>query len=147
VNRWPRRNVLATATGLGVSGTAFGQAPWPTRPVTLLVPFAPGGASDIAARAFSARLAERHGQPVVVDNRPAPMTARGTDARAGGARRPHADGRLYRRLRLERGALPKPGYDPLADFAPVTLVITTPNVLVVNPRVAPVATLPSSSPG
>ena len=65
-----RRRALGLAAGLGLASPALAQAAWPTRPVTLLVPFAPGGASDIAARAFSTRLAERSGQPVVVDNRP-----------------------------------------------------------------------------
>jgi tripartite-type tricarboxylate transporter receptor subunit TctC len=137
-----RRAALGLA-GAALAMPAVAQAPWPTRPVTLLVPFAPGGASDIAARAFSTRLAEKRGQPVVVENRPG------------------ANGQLAARL-LARAApdghtlmvgsigvfalntvlYRNPGYDPLVDFAPVTLAVTTPNVLVVNPNVAPVTDLP-----
>ena len=137
-----RRRALALAAGLGLASPALAQAAWPTRPVTLLVPFAPGGASDIAARAFSTRLAERSGQPVVVDNRPgangqlaarllARATPDGHTMMVGSIGAFALNAVLYR----------NPGYDPLADFAPVTLAVTTPNVLVVNPEVASVRDL------
>lgn len=135
-----RRHALGLAAGLAAPARA--EAAWPSRPVTLLVPFAPGGASDIAARAFGNRLAERSGQPVVVDNRPggngqlaARLLARaapdGHTLMVGSIGVFALNAVLYR----------NPGYDPLADFAPVTLAVTTPNVLVVNPEVAPVGSL------
>jgi len=138
-----RRHTLGLTVGFGLAAPALAQPGWPTRPVTLLVPFAPGGASDIAARAFSTRLAERSGQPVVVENRPgangqlaARMLARATPdgytMMVGSIGVFALNAVLYR----------KPGYDPLTDFAPVTLAVTTPNVLVVNPQVAPVRDLP-----
>ncbi|MDO9713772.1 Bug family tripartite tricarboxylate transporter substrate binding protein [Paracraurococcus lichenis] len=134
-----RRHALGLAAGLGFAGPALAQAAWPSRPVTLLVPFAPGGASDIAARAFSTRLAEHSGQPVVVENRPgangqlaarllARATPDGHTMMVGSIGVFALNSVLYR----------NPGYDPLVDFAPVTLAVTTPNVLVVNPEVAPV---------
>jgi tripartite-type tricarboxylate transporter receptor subunit TctC len=137
-----RRHALGLAAGLGLAAPALGQAAWPTRPVTLLVPFAPGGASDIAARAFSTRLAERSGQPVMVENRPgangqlaarllARATPDGYTMMAGSIGVFALNAVLYR----------NPGYDPLADFAPVMLAVTTPNVVVVNPEVAPVRDL------
>jgi tripartite-type tricarboxylate transporter receptor subunit TctC len=137
-----RRHTLSLAAGLGLAAPSLAQAAWPTRPVTLLVPFAPGGASDIAARAFSSRLAERSGQPVVVDNRPggngqlaARLLARaapdGHTLMVGSIGVYALNAVLYR----------NPGYDPLTDFAPVTLAVTTPNVLVVNPEAAPVRNL------
>jgi tripartite-type tricarboxylate transporter receptor subunit TctC len=137
-----RRHALGLAAGLGLASPALAQAAWPTRPVTLLVPFAPGGASDIAARAFSTRLAERSGQPVVVDNRPgangqlaarllARATPDGHTMMVGSIGVFALNAVLYR----------NPGYDPLADFAPVTLAVTTPTGLVVNPEVAPVRDL------
>jgi tripartite-type tricarboxylate transporter receptor subunit TctC len=139
MHRIRRRHAFGLAIGLGLGGRAAAQGGWPTRPVTLLVPFAPGGASDIAARAFSSRLAERRGQPVVVENRPgangqlaARMLARaapdGHTMMVGSIGVFALNAVLYR----------NPGYDPVADFAPVTLAVTTPNVLVVNPQVAPV---------
>ena len=137
-----RRHALGLAAGLGLAAPALAQAGWPTRPMTLLVPFAPGGASDVAARAFSTRLAERSGQPVVVENRPgangqlaarllARATPDGHTMMVGSIGVFALNAVLYR----------NPGYDPLADFAPVTLAVTTPNVLVVNPEVAPVRDL------
>ena len=137
-----RRHALGLAAGLGLASPALAQGAWPTRPVTLLVPFAPGGASDIAARAFSTRLAERSGQPVLVDNRPgangqlaarllARATPDGHTMMVGSIGVFALNAVLYR----------NPGYDPLTDFAPVTLAVTTPNVLVVNPEVAPVRNL------
>lgn len=139
-----RRAVMLTAgLALAASPPGWAQSAWPSRPVTLLVPFAPGGASDIAARAISARLSERRGQPVVVENRPgangqlaarqlARAASDGTTLMVGSIGVFALNSVLYR----------NPGYDPLVDFAPVTLAVTTPNVLVVNPRVAPVQTLP-----
>ncbi len=142
MHHFARRDVLGLMAGLGLAVPALAQATWPTRPVTLLVPFAPGGASDIAARAFSSRLAERSGQPVVVENRPgangqlaARLLARampdGHTMMVGSIGVFALNAVLYR----------NPGYDPLVDFTPVTLAVTTPNVLVVNPEVAPVRNL------
>lgn len=141
--RMTRRRALGWAAGLSLARPALAQPAWPTRPVTLLVPFAPGGASDISARAFSSRLAERCGQPVVVENRPgangqlaARLLARATPdghvLMVGSIGVFALNAVLYR----------NPSYDPVTDFAPVTLAVTTPNVLVVNPEVAPVHDVP-----
>jgi tripartite-type tricarboxylate transporter receptor subunit TctC len=143
MQRIRRRRALGLAAGLGLAAPALAQPAWPARPVTLLVPFAPGGASDIAARAFSTRLSERRGQPVVVENRPGANGQLAARLLARAAPDGHTmmvgsigvfalNAVLYR----------DPGYDPVADFAPVTLAVTTPNVLVVNPEVAPVHDLP-----
>ncbi len=131
-----RRGAMRLAAGLCAAAPAAAQPAWPTRPITVLVPFAPGGASDIAARAFATPLAERAGQPVVVENRPggngqlaARLLARaapdGHVMLAGSIGVFALNAVLYR----------NPGYDPVADFAPVTLTVTTPNVLVVHPSV------------
>ncbi len=137
-----RRQGMGLVAGL-MATPSLAQGAWPTRPVTLLVPFAPGGASDIAARAINTRLSERRGQPVVVENRPG---ANGQLA-ARLLMRAAPDGHTLMVGSIGAFALNavlyrNPGYDPVVDFAPVTLAVTTPNVLVVNPAVAPVRNLP-----
>lgn len=112
------------------------------RAVTLLVPFAPGGASDIVARAFSTRLGQKLGQPMVVENRPG---ANGQLA-ARVLKRAAPDGHTLMVGSIGVFALNSvlqrnPDYDPLVDFAPITLAVTTPNVLVVNPEIVPVQSL------
>ncbi|HEY4251751.1 MAG TPA: tripartite tricarboxylate transporter substrate-binding protein [Roseomonas sp.] len=143
--RIDRRGALGLALGtVGLSAArASAQPTWPNKPITFLVPFAPGGASDITARAISGRMAQTIGQSIVVDNRPA---ANG-QAAARMLARAAPDG--YTVLVGSIGVFAlntvlyrNPGYDPVADFTPVTLAVTTPNVLVVNPAVAPVSDLP-----
>jgi tripartite-type tricarboxylate transporter receptor subunit TctC len=105
-------------------------------------PLRAGRASDIVARAFSSRLSQKLGQPVVVENRPG---ANGQLA-ARMLKRAPPDGHTLMVGSIGVFALNavlqrNPGYDPLVDFAPVTLAATTPNVLVVNPELVPVQDL------
>ena len=79
---------IAAATACAwalVSGAAWAQDKYPSRPIRLVIPFAPGGGSDVTARLLGPRLAERLGQPVVIDNRPAASGVVGADivAKAG----------------------------------------------------------------
>lgn len=119
--------LLATAA---VSG-AWAQA-WPTKPVTLVVPFPPGGSTDSIARAIAPALGKTFGQTFIVDNKPG---ATGTIG-AGGVKRAPADG--YTFLVTSLGPLviaphlmKSMSYDPLADFDPITVAVQAPNVLVV----------------
>ena len=120
---------------------AQGQG-YPNKPIRLVVPFPPGGSLDVVARAVGAKLSEAWGQPVVIDNRPGAGGNIGADLVAKsppdgytileGALSTHAvNVTLY-------GKLP---YDPIKDFAPISLVAITPNVLVLNPA-APFNTVP-----
>ena len=115
-------------------GTA---APWaPTRPVTLVVPFPPGGPTDLAGRVMQAGMQSALGQPVVVDNRPGATGAIGSRHVAQSAPDGHtllvaASGTLT----INPVVMRSPGYDVERDFAPVTLVMTAPNMLVVHPSV------------
>jgi len=117
---------------------ARAQAEWPQRPVTILVPFVAGGPSDIVARVIAARMGQMVGQPVVAENRPGANGAVAGQVLARAA----ADGHtlmvgsigVYAINVVLRPDLP---YDPVRDFAPVTLAVTTPNVLVVNPERLP----------
>jgi tripartite-type tricarboxylate transporter receptor subunit TctC len=140
----PRRNFLHLAAGAAalpaVSRIARAQA-YPTRPVRIVVPFTPGGASDITARLMGQWLSERLGQQFVIDNRPGGGTNIGTEAVV----RAPADG--YTLLMVGGyNAINATLYDKLnhnfiRDIAPVAGIIVVPNVMVVNPSV-PAATVP-----
>jgi len=131
---------LACALFLAVSCGAAAQT-YPSKPVRFIVPFAPGGSADILARVLSLKLPELLGQPVVVDNRGGAGGAVGAELAA----KSPADG--YAVLFTTNGPvtvtpylLKKPGYDPLKDFAPLTVVAELPNMLVAHPSV-PVRTV------
>jgi tripartite-type tricarboxylate transporter receptor subunit TctC len=115
---------------------AADAAAFPSKPVRLIVPFTPGGSTDILARAIGQKLSESWRQPVVIENRPgaggaigmelaAKAPADGTTMVMGHIGTLAANPALYRSL----------SYDPVRDFAPVTLVAMVPNVLVVGPAV------------
>ena len=127
---------LVLAAALLPAGHAFGQ-PYPAKPVRLVVPFAPGGGTDVLARAVAQHLAKGLGASVVVENRPG---AGGTIGSEAVAKAP-ADGYTLlmatnATLALAPGLYPKLGYDPVRDFTPVALVATGPSVLVVHPQIA-----------
>ncbi len=124
---------LAVAVALAATGAAHAQS-WPSKPIRYIVPFAPGGTTDILGRMVAAGLAGPLGQPVVVENRPGQAGSIGAAelARAapdgytigGGTISSHAiNASLYSKL----------PYDPLKDFAPITMLATLPNMLVVHP--------------
>ena len=131
------RGVWLTALVLLSSVTQAQNTAWPMKPIRLVVTFPPGGSSDAAARIVAPRLAERLGQPVVVDNRPGAGGAVGLDlvaksapdgytivlASAGGLT---ANPSLYKQL----------SYEPLRDFAPITLFGTSPFILLANPSLS-----------
>jgi len=106
---------------------------YPNKPVRMVVPFPPGGTTDILARAVGQKLSESWGQQVVIDNRPGAGGNIGTDIVA----KSPADG--YTLLMgtvgthsINASLYSKLPFDPIKDFAPVTLVASVPNVLVVN---------------
>jgi tripartite-type tricarboxylate transporter receptor subunit TctC len=130
------RVLLVAVVSLSFALPALAQQDWPSRPVRLIVPFAPGGSSDLAGRLIAQRLHEALGQPVLVENRGG---AGGTIATEFVARAA-ADG--YTLLVAVAGPyitaplLQKTAYDPLRDFAPISNVNGNPQVLMVNPSVA-----------
>ena len=119
-----------------VASPLAGAQAWPQKPVRVIVPFAPGGASDLMPRLVGDKLAPMWGQPVVIENRPGAAGNLGMEA---GARSP-ADG--YTLLSAPNGNLvvnphmyAKLSYDVFRDLAPVTRIAAVQNVLVVHPDV------------
>jgi tripartite-type tricarboxylate transporter receptor subunit TctC len=113
---------------------------YPTKPIRLIVPYPPGGGNDTLARLFGAKLTEAWGQQVVVDNRPGAGTIIGTQIAA----RAVPDGYTLLLSSIATHAIApnlyaKPGYDPVKDFAPITLLAVAPTVVCVNPSVPAVS--------
>ena len=142
--RLPRRKFLHLAAGAtvlpAVSRIAWAQA-YPTRPVSIVVPFPAGGATDVVARVLAKGLSERFGQPVVVDNRPGANGAIGSASVA----KARPDGYTLVMGGINTHAMndslikPRP-YDSAKDFAPITLTALIPISFVVNPQL-PVSSL------
>ena len=135
-----RRRVLGAAaatTGLAVAGfPALAQNAWPAKPIRFVVPFAPGGTSEIVARSVAAELTKQLGQSVFVENKPggAGVTAMQEVAKAA------PDGHTLilthvGTLAVNPYMLKNQPYDVSRDFAPVTLLAKVPNVFVIHPDV------------
>src|SRR6266571_2782768 len=125
--------VLLAAGPLGAQDRA---QDYPRKPLRLIVPFAPGGGNDTVARAIAQHLGARLGQPVIVDNRAGAGGVVGAELAAkspadgytlflGGVGSHAVNPNLHARL----------PYDPVGDFAPITLIASAPSVLVVHPSV------------
>ncbi|MDQ0039010.1 tripartite-type tricarboxylate transporter receptor subunit TctC [Variovorax boronicumulans] len=132
----------ATLGSLGMNAAHAAGEAWPTRPITFVVPFTPGGITDNTSRLLAKILGDKLGQPVVVDNRPGAGGSIGVEA----ASRQPPDGytmiygtqgtqaanlALYKNIR----------YDPVKDFVPVHAMSETPLILVINPS-RPFKTVP-----
>jgi tripartite-type tricarboxylate transporter receptor subunit TctC len=129
------RNALAGLVLALIAGVVAAQ-PWPSKPIKWVVPFAPGGTTDILARTIGEKLSVTLGQPIIVENKPGAGGGVGAEQVAksppdgytimGGTISTHAiNASLYKNL----------PYDPVRDFAPITLIVRVPNMLVVNPDV------------
>jgi len=151
------KSVKRIARLLGVvvfalSTSAFAQT-WPAKPIKWIVPFAPGGTTDILARTIGEKLTVALGQPVIIENKPGAGGGVGAEFTAkappdgytimGGTISTHAiNASLYKSL----------PYDPVKDFVPITLIARVPNMLVVNPdipakNVTELITLLKANPG
>ncbi|MBA4790433.1 MAG: tripartite tricarboxylate transporter substrate binding protein [Rhizobiales bacterium] len=140
----PTRRALLVLAALSLAVPMAGARAetYPSRPVKLVVPYPAGGTTDIIARLIATQLSEKLGQPFVVDNRAGASGAIGTSAVAKSA--PDGYTLLMGTANTHgiNSALQKTlPYDALKDFAPITVVASTPNVLVVNPSL-PAQNLP-----
>ncbi|MGE0559935.1 MAG: Bug family tripartite tricarboxylate transporter substrate binding protein [Burkholderiales bacterium] len=114
---------------------AAGAQNYPTKTVRLIVPFAAGGSTDIMGRLVGQKLSEAWGQQVIVDNRPGGSTTIGTDIVAKSAPDGHTLLVTPAPFTIVPSLLKKLPYDPAKDFEPITLVNTTPLVVIVHPGV------------
>ena len=126
--------LLCTAC-LAVTATA--QDAYPSKPIRIIVPFPPGGGSDLVARTVAARLGERWKVPVMVDNKPGGNTIIAAEAAAKAA----PDGytlfvAIDSTLAMNQSLYSNLPYDPARSFAPVTLAVTMPMVLAAHPSVS-----------
>ncbi len=129
-----RHALLLPVAALAAPRVASAQPAWaPTRPVILVVPFAPGGPNDVVARLVAPSMQAALGQNVVVENRPGATGAIGARHVAAAP----ADGHMMLvaasgTMTINPVVMARPGYDPEKDFAPVSLAMTVPNMLVVH---------------
>ncbi|MDW5442328.1 tripartite tricarboxylate transporter substrate binding protein BugE [Polaromonas sp. SM01] len=131
------RRLALLAAAIALAGTAQAQTAYPDRPVKLVVPFAPGGSTDLAARLIAEFAGRELGQPIIVENRAGAGGSLGMEMVA----KAKADGYTLGMATVStHGSNPavyagKLKYDPVKDFAPVTNVATTPSVFAVNPKI------------
>jgi tripartite-type tricarboxylate transporter receptor subunit TctC len=125
---------------LCVPGLAQAQDAYPSRPLRLILPFPPGGGTDILGRLVAERLSARLGQPVVTDNRGGAGGNLGAEAAARAAPDGYTLLLAAPTLAISPSLYAKLSYDPVKDLAPISLVATVPNVLVTHPSV-PASTL------
>ena len=127
-----RRSFLAASAAFALP--AHAQAPWPSKPIKLVVPYAPGGSTDVIGRVIAEYLGRQLGQNLIVDNRPGKGATIGTSQVAKAA----PDGYTLVVSNISAFAIAPPlygdlDYDPTRDFVHITLASLNPSVLVVNP--------------
>ena len=130
-----RRAVLRAAAVAAISPAAFAQGNgWPTRPVTVVVPFPAGGGTDAFARPLAAQFARQSGKQLVIDNKGGAGGTVGASAAAKLA--PDGYGLFMGAVHhtIAPSIYPRLDYDLLKDFVPITLLARVPQVIVVNPK-------------
>lgn len=129
------RAAVVLALAVGCSAPVLAQDAYPSKPIRIIVPFPPGGGTDMVARVVGHKLTESWKVPVIVDNRPGGNTLTGAAFAAKAA----PDGytlflTIDATMTMNPSLYAKLPYDPVRDFAPITLATTNPLVLAVNPQ-------------
>jgi tripartite-type tricarboxylate transporter receptor subunit TctC len=116
-------------------GCARAQEAWPVKPIRFILPFPPGGGTDILGRIISERLSGSLGQPVVIENRGGAGGNVGAEIAAKSAPDGYTIVLVAPSLAISPSLYSRLNYDPVKDFAPVSLVATVPNVMITHPSV------------
>jgi tripartite-type tricarboxylate transporter receptor subunit TctC len=124
--------VMAGLIGAAMAANAA-ESPWPVRPVRIIVPQSAGGQTDLTARLLGPQLTERLGQPMVIDNRPGAGSMLGTDMVAKAAPDGYTLLLLPSSLTIFPSVYKQVPFDPVRDFAPITMLTYYPNLVVVPP--------------
>jgi tripartite-type tricarboxylate transporter receptor subunit TctC len=126
---------LLVLLALLAGAPASGQEPYPSKPVKFILPFPPGGGTDLLGRLIAEKLAASLGQPVVTENRGGAGGNVGADAAARSAPDGYTIVLVAPSLAISPSLYGKLNYDPVNDFAPIGLVASVPNVMVTHPSV------------
>jgi len=117
-------------------GHAHGQDAWPAKPIRMILPFPPGGGTDILGRLIAESLSARLGQPVVTENRGGAGGNVGAEAAARSAPDGYTIVLVAPSIAISPSLYSKLNYDPVKDFAPIAMVASVPNVMITHPSVA-----------
>jgi tripartite-type tricarboxylate transporter receptor subunit TctC len=131
--RYFMRVVLAVLMGLSFALNVHSQDSWPSRPIRFILPFPPGGGTDILGRLIGERLSAGLGQPVVTENRGGAGGNVGAEAAAKAAPDGYTIVLVAPSLAISPTLYSKLNYDPVKDLAPISLVATVPNVMITQP--------------
>ena len=126
---------VCVVLGLAVAAQFASAQGFPSKPIRMVVAFPPGGSTDLAARALGEKLAAVFGQPVIVDNKPGASGNIGAEFVAKSAPDGHTLLMAATSFATAPAFFPKLGWDPVKDFAPVSMVATVPIIVVVHPSV------------
>src|SRR5262249_48794295 len=135
-----RRLLLLVVALAGIASTACAQD-YPTRRITIVVPFTPGSAFDLVARVTGQKLTERWGQPVIVDNKPGARGSLGMEFAAAAQPDGYTIVTAGAPQTVQPWVMKNLRYDPVKSFTPIGIIATNTVVLVVNPRVFPASSL------
>ncbi|MFM2083913.1 MAG: hypothetical protein RLY95_731 [Pseudomonadota bacterium] len=144
---------LCTAAQAQTTSAAQAAADWPNKPIRWIVPFPPGGAMDVIARAIGPKISQSLGQSVVIENKAGAGGNIGSDFVAKSAGDGYTMMIVSIGMATNRFLYPKLSYDPTRDFAPISLLAVVPNVLVTNAEkntaqtIGEVVTLARANPG